>query len=79
MIEDPETYLDVRYAELALVCERAECRVPYHTKNSNRPSPAVMRELVIKLPPRCIPEEVVMIRAKHLATHTMEVADGVAQ
>lgn len=74
MLQTPETYLDVRYAKLALVCTRSGCSVQVPPTNGQPPR---MRDLIIELPERCLPEEVVLIRAKHVATHVEEAkADG---
>lgn len=64
-VEDPDTYLDVRYAKLALVCVRGECAVSYRLRGGA----PMLRDLVIELPERCLPEYAVLIRAKHVATH----------
>jgi hypothetical protein len=65
-----ETFLDVRYAKLALVCIRPECSIPVPAQNNKPPR---MRDLIISLPDRCLPEEAVLIRAKHLTTHTGDI------
>ncbi len=71
MLENPETYLDVRYAKLALVCSRPSCSVQIPPKDGKPPR---MRDWIQELPENCLPEEAVMLRAKHLATHIEEVA-----
>lgn len=70
MLENPEVYLDVRYAKLALVCTRPECSVQVQ---AGKGKPPQMRDLVIELPERCLPEEAVLVRAKHVATHVKDV------
>ena len=69
-MSDGEVFLDVRYAKLALVCTRPACSVQVPPKPGVPPK---MRDLVIALPEKCLPEEAVLERAKHLATHIEEV------
>lgn len=65
-VDNPEVFLDVRFMKLALVCTRPACSVQAKAGPNRAPK---MRDLVIELPERCLPEDAVLLRAQHLATH----------